>query len=244
MVGGDHVELLALELAARVVLHVVGFGGETDDKGSLGHIGNRFDDVRRGFQVELDRHALLLDFLLRHRGGLKIGYGGGGDEHIRFGDVTVNRRVHVARALHVDPSHPDGGLQVHRAADHGYVRARFTRRRGDRKSHLSRAAIGEIAHGVEPLARGPGRDQHIEARQQSRVDRRFEQALRQLNRFPHTPLANFAAGLIPGPGPEDAYAPGDQCLDVRLRCLVRPHDPVHGGREHERCLGGETQRGQ
>ena len=34
LVGGDHVELLALELAARVVLDVVGFGGESDHEGA------------------------------------------------------------------------------------------------------------------------------------------------------------------------------------------------------------------
>src|SRR5580658_11312351 len=59
LVGGDHVEFLALELAARVVLDVVGFGGKSDDEGTLGHVRDRLDDVGRGLEVELHRDALL-----------------------------------------------------------------------------------------------------------------------------------------------------------------------------------------
>src|ERR1700686_3753955 len=48
LVRGDHVELLALELAARVVFDVIGFGGEADDVRTLGHIRDRLDDVGSG----------------------------------------------------------------------------------------------------------------------------------------------------------------------------------------------------
>src|SRR6266404_9618505 len=64
LIGGDHVELLALELDARVLFDVVGFGRETDHVRTLGHIRDRLDDVGRGLEIELDRHALFLDFLL------------------------------------------------------------------------------------------------------------------------------------------------------------------------------------
>src|SRR5882724_25105 len=64
LVGGNHVELLALELDARVLLDVVGLGREPDHVRTLRHIRDRLDDVGRGLAVESDRHALLFDLLL------------------------------------------------------------------------------------------------------------------------------------------------------------------------------------
>ena len=49
---------LRLSLAAGIVLDIVGLGGEADHERTLRHVGHRFDDVGRRFQLELDRAAL------------------------------------------------------------------------------------------------------------------------------------------------------------------------------------------
>src|ERR1700676_2845189 len=38
LVGGNHVEFLALELAARVLFHVIGLGRKSHHEGAFGHI--------------------------------------------------------------------------------------------------------------------------------------------------------------------------------------------------------------
>ena len=137
---------------------------------------------------------------------------------------------------------PAGVGRSHGSGHQRHVGAGLARRRGHREAHLSRAAVGQIAHRIERLAGRAGGDQHIETGQQARVRRRFEEARRELVRFPHAALADLATGLVAGGGSEHAHAAGHQGVDVRLGRLVGPHDPVHGRRQHDRRLGGEAQR--
>ena len=162
LVGRNHVELLALELAARVLLDIVGLGGEADDEGPLRHVGDRLDDVRRGLEFQLDRGALFLDLLLRDGHGLKIGHGRRGDEHVGIGHLPMNGRIHVARAFHVDAGHArrasascTGPLTMVTCAPASRGGGRH------RKAHFSRTAVGQIAHRIEALAGRTGGDQYI-----------------------------------------------------------------------------------
>ena len=125
-----------------------------------------------------------------------------------------------------------------------HMAAGFARGCGDGKTHLSGAAIREVAHRVETLARGAGRDQHIKARQQPGIGRRFEQAGCKQVGFPHAPGADLTARLVAGRGAEKAYAARDQRGDVRLRRLVGPHDAIHGGSDDDGRLGREAKRRQ
>ena len=54
LVGGDHVELLALEFGARIFLDVVRLRREADDERPLRHVRHRLDDIGRGLEIELD----------------------------------------------------------------------------------------------------------------------------------------------------------------------------------------------
>ncbi len=65
LVGRNHVELLALELAARILLDVIGLRRKSDDEGALGHVGDRLDDVRRGLEFELTEVPCFLIFAWR-----------------------------------------------------------------------------------------------------------------------------------------------------------------------------------
>jgi hypothetical protein len=76
------------------------------------------------------------------------------------------------------------------------------------------------------------------------VHRRVQHTLGQLGRFPHASLAEFSAGLAAGAGSENAHAARNQSLHIGLGRLVGPHDPVHGGREHNGRFGGQTQGGE
>jgi len=112
-IRGDHVELLAFELAAGIVFDIVGLGRETHDERPLGHVRNRFDDVGRRFEIEFDRDALLLDLVFGDGHGLKIGDCGRRNEHVGIRHLAVHRRVHVARAFHIDACDAGGGRELH-----------------------------------------------------------------------------------------------------------------------------------
>jgi hypothetical protein len=128
-----------------------------------------------GSRSSLTGDALLLDLLLRDAHRLKIGDGRRRNEHVRFGDMAVNGGVHVARALDVDARDAGRRRQIHGSRHQRHVRAGFARRGRDGEAHLARAAIGEVAHRIEPLAGRARGDQDVEAGEQAGVRRRLEQ---------------------------------------------------------------------
>ncbi len=102
LIGGDHVELLALELAARILFDIVGLRREAHDERPLGHVRDRLDDVGRGLEIQFHRDALLFDFLFGDGDRLKISHRRRRNEYIGIRHLAVHRGVHVARALHID----------------------------------------------------------------------------------------------------------------------------------------------
>ena len=60
----------------------------------------------------------------------------------------------------------------------------------------------------------------------------------------HPALAGLAAGLVAGARAEHDDAVGGEPRDVALVRGVRPHLPVHRGRDEQRAVARERQRGQ
>ncbi len=65
-----------------------------------------------------------------------------------------------------------------------------------------------------------------------------------LLRLQHPALAGLAARLVAAAGAEHDDAVGDEPRDVALVGRVRPHLPVHRGRDEQRAVARERQRGQ
>ena len=139
---------------------------------------------------------------------------------------------------------PAGVGELHRSGDQRDVSTRLARCGGDGEAHFPGAAVGQVAHRIQPFARRPRGDQYVDPGQQARVGRRLQEGAREHVGLPHAADADLAAGLIAGRGPQNADAARFQDADIGLGRLVGPHHAVHRRSEHDRRLGGDTERGQ
>src|SRR5260221_12400992 len=95
VVGDDQVELLALQLLARVLLDVLGLGRESHQQRVLRARSDRREDVGRAHQAQPLIPFLLLHFLRRALGGTLVGDGRGHHQHAD----RIHLRVDGARPL-------------------------------------------------------------------------------------------------------------------------------------------------
>src|SRR5207248_10722834 len=118
------------------------------------------------------------------------------------------------------------------------------RGRGDVVAHLARRAVGDVAHGIDRLARGTGGDNDRVAREVLRRrehggeggDDRFR--LRQPTTTGEPGGQRAAVGLHHG------HAARAQRGDVRGHRRMLPHAAVHRRRDQHRAARGQQQGGQ
>ena len=227
LVGGDHVEALALELGERVALDVLRLGREAHDERSRRARGDRRQDVGRARQRQRQRVAGLLDLLRRALHRAVVGDGRGRDEDVGAGQVLADGVHHLLGRLHVDASHARRRRDVDRSADEHHLGARLARGLGHGETHLAGAAVGDEAHRIDALARRARGDQHLEPRQ--RAGRRDPRGASALERSPRA-RASGRGRFRRRPGrPRRGRAPSRRASAAAPRWPGSPHWPTSAG---------------
>ncbi len=208
LIRGDHVDSLALELVARVRRHVVCFGSEPHGERRARQSRDACQCVGGADERELHLGGAALDLLLGRIARPIVGDRRTADENLRAGDLVMNSCVHLLRRFDVDAPHGRRRRQRYRARHEHDLRACFARRNRDGETHLSRAAVGDVAHGVDRLARGPRRDDDLEALQRlhAQPTRLLEQRRGDLVGLEHAPRPRLAARLIARRGSQETHA--------------------------------------
>ena len=116
---------------------------------------------------------------------------------------------------------------------------------GQRVAHLAAGAVGDVAHRVERLLRGPGGDQHglafqVAAPAGSSAPRRAAMS----SRLGQPARATMPQARYPSSGSTMRWPRCAQHLQVRLRGRVLPHVGVHGRRQHHRAGEGQIESGE
>ena len=169
VVGDDPVAALAQPLGLGMFDHVFGFGGKADHQrrpAAHRRCATRRQDVRVFRQRKLRRAARLLLDLLRGCRGPRASRRPPPRTPPRPPARPPRRPPASARALSTRTTRTPGGSAI--VTGPGYQRhlgAGGGRRRGDGMALLARGAVGDIAHRVDGLVRGPRRDQHAPAGQ-------------------------------------------------------------------------------
>ena len=116
--------------------------------------------------------------------------------------------------------------------------------RGDGVALLAGGAVGDIAHRIDRLVRRTGGDQHAPAGKRARRSELLFHRRDNLQRLGHAAKPAFA-GLrhlaFIGAGESDAI--GDELGEIALRCLVGPHQRVHGGSQQDFSARRQQDRG-
>src|SRR4029079_16785225 len=100
---------------------------------------------------------------------------------------------------------------------------------GQRVSHFSRGANGEVSHRVKIFARGASRNQDTVAFQIMADSKRFEHGLRNRLNSGEPAFSRHSAGKIAFIRRNDPHAASAQNFNVFLGGRVIPHVHVHGG---------------
>ena len=184
---------LAPSLARALAPHVVGLGGEAHQEGAALARGQLPEDV--GVRHQLEREPLVLPRLdlwsrwaachaiVRHRRRLD-------HDGRRWAGAGARPRASPPRSAPGRRRRRAGGVERGGARDQDHLGAAAERGGGDGVAHLPGRAVGEIAHGIDGLARGP-RGHQDAARRRGRARGR-EEPLQRLDdgvRLGQPPLA-------------------------------------------------------
>jgi hypothetical protein len=113
-----------------------------------------------------------------------------------------------------------------------------------RESHLARRQVGEAAHRVDRLVGRPRGHEHLAPGEHLGLELR-DHRVAQLRRLEHATVADLAAGLVAGCGPEQRRPVAHDLRDVAVRGGVGPHLAVHRrGHEQRAALDGARQAQQ
>ena len=148
---------------------------------------------------------------------------------------------HVGGALHVDPTYARRRRQTNRPAHEHHFRTGFTRRLRNRKSHLSRAAIADEAHRVDPFTSRSSRNQHAPPLQRTTTYQQHTGAINQLEWLQHATGANLATRLVSLAGSQHLNIALLQSRHIGACCRIGPHHPIHCRRNRDWRFGCETQ---
>ena len=135
--------------------------------------------------------------------------------------------VHFQGGAHIAALRAARGGQAHRAGHQADLGAGFVRGPGQGKTHLAAGQIGDAAHRVDSLVRGPGGDQHAPTGQHLGLKKR-DQILEQLLGLEHAAVAGLAAGLVALTHAQHGGAVLAQLGHVTHRGRMGPHFAVHG----------------
>ena len=150
---------------------------------------------------------------------------------------------HLPGAFHRHDPGPVRRAQLHRPTDDGGAGAGVHRCLGQGITHLSRAVIGNVAHRVQRLAGGPGRDDDPLALQQPVLEQ-VGGGPGDDDGFLQAAGPDIAAGLLAAGGPDHGHAAPGQHSDICRRGRIAPHLLIHGGGQQLGSPGGQGHGGQ
>ena len=198
-IGDDHIESLVLQLATRIVTHILRFRRETDRKRGVVEPCHGRQNILAADQFQRHRFLLLFDLLRRRFGGSIVGHGGGANEYINLADVAMCLGMHLFGRLHAMNLHTVRVFQVDGAADQYHAGALRRGRTSHRIPHLAGAAVRNVTHRIDRLACRAGRDEYGPPRKQSGrcvpTQVRGADCGRNVVGLEHAPGAGLTAGL-------------------------------------------------
>ena len=205
----------------------------------------RRQDVGVFYQVQLGRQAgaVFFDFVLRRVGASPIGHRCCGNQDVAGVGLRLAGLQHVLRGAHIDTQHPARRRQRHRPGHQRDLRAGLPRRTGNGKAHLAAGEVADTAHRVHGLKSRPGGDQNPPTLQHFGLEMGY-QVFQNFLGFEHAPVALFATGLVARAHIQHKAAVGAQLRNIALGGRVRPHFPVHGGRDQQGHGGNRTGQAQ
>jgi hypothetical protein len=155
-----------------------------------------------------------------------------------------HRLAHLEGGLDRDHPNPARQREMGWSGDERHRGAAPHRLGGDRVSHAAGRAIAQIANGVEPLSRGPGRHQDMVAREVPAGPQETNRRLDDVRDLGEPPLAVEAGRELPVTGLQHGGPPGAERRHVGLDRGMLPHATVHGRPEEHRPAHREEERPQ
>ena len=187
LVGGDHVDLLRQQFAARVFRDVLRFRREADQERPL--LCAPSSARMSGFSIRSSFSGPSLFFNLWSATVFRsiVADRRRGKEDVALRRMPQHRLAHVARAAHVLAGDAGRRRQMHRTGDQLHVRAHLGGSLRNRETHAAGTAVADEAHRIDVLEGRAGADQNrvpLSARGPCKRDHRvdeligFEQAAR------------------------------------------------------------------
>ena len=207
--------------------------------------GDGFEDVRIFSECE-GRHGaiiFLLDLLARSLCHLPIGNCGGENCNVG-GKRGLHGLQHLICRLHWHHAHARWNGKRHGSTDQSHLRTQFHRRFGNGIALLAGGMIGNVAHGVNGLARWASGNENVFSGQWLWSGREKDlDGGHNLGRFREAAKTKFTTGHVTGIGTDDVNTVVHQCADVSCGRRMVPHAYVHGRCHKHRFVGREKRCG-
>ncbi len=175
---------------------------------------------------------------------MEIGYRRRLDDDPGRGQMLHHLVAHFGRGAHAQQFNAARRRKMYRAGNQNHAGAAGGRGFGERVAHLAAGAIGDVAHRIERLLGGAGRNQHGLALQVAAlVGGAFDRSGDGFG-VSQTSGAGHPAGEVSAARLDDGMAALDQGCQVGLGGGMLQHVDVHGRGDNHRAGEGEIESGE